>query len=86
MIKTYGAQEGAIYRGGKYKQTMYFPLKIFCGDWLLATVLRRGDQSEAKTILDSLTMVVGKLRAKWPGLKITVRLDAAFGSPDCTTG
>lgn len=82
MIKTYGAQEGAIYRGGKYKQTMYFPLKIFCGDWLLATVLRRGDQSEAKTILDSLKMVVGKLRAKWPGLKIKVRLDSAFGSPE----
>jgi hypothetical protein len=82
MIKAYGAQEGAIYRGGKYKQTMYFPLKIFSGDWLLATVLRRGDQSEAKTILDPLKMVVGKLRAKWPGLSIKVRLDAAFGSPE----
>lgn len=82
MIKTYGAQEGSIYRGGKYKHTMYFPLKIFCGDWLLATVLRRGDQSEAKTILETLKMVVGKLRAKWRGLRIKVRLDAAFGSPE----
>lgn len=82
MIKTYGAQEGSVYRGGKYSHTMYFPLKIFCGDWLLATVLRRGDQSEAKTILDTLKMVVGKLRAKWPGLRIKVRLDAAFGSPE----
>jgi hypothetical protein len=82
IIKTYGAQEGSVYRGGKYKHTMYFPLKIFCGDWLLATTLRRGDQSEAKTILNSLKMVVGKLRAKWPGLRIKVRLDAAFGSPE----
>jgi len=82
MIKTYGAQEGSVYRGGKYKHNMYFPLKIFCGDWLLATVLRRGDQSEAKTILDSLKMVVGKLRTKWRGLPIQVRLDAAFGSPE----
>jgi len=82
MIKTYGAQEGSIYRGGKYKHTMYFPLKIFCGDLLLATTLRRGDQSESKTILDSLKMVIGKLRAKWPGLRIKVRLDAAFGSPE----
>lgn len=82
IIKTYGAQEGAVYRGGKYKHTMYFPLKIFCGDWLMATVLRRGDQSEARTILDALKMVVGKLRAKWPGLRIKVRLDAAFGSPE----
>jgi hypothetical protein len=82
MIKTYGAQEGAVYRGGKYKHEIYFPLKIFCGDWLVATTLRRGDQSEAKTILDALKMVIGKLRAKWPGLWIKVRMDAGFGSPD----
>lgn len=82
MIKTYGAQEGSVYRGGKYKHPMYFPLKIFWGDWLVATILRRGDQSEAKTILDALKMVVGKLRAKWPCVRIKVRLDAAFGSPE----
>ena len=82
MMKTYGAQEGSVYRGGKYKHTMYFPLKIFCGDWLLATVLRRGDQAEARTILAQLKMVVGKLRAKWPALRIKVRMDSAFGSPE----
>jgi hypothetical protein len=27
-------------------------------------------------------MVVGKLRAKWTGLRIKVRMDAAFGSPE----
>src|SRR5262249_8853873 len=75
MVKTYGAQEGSVYRGGKYKHTMYL-------DWLLATVLRRGDQAEAKTILAQLKMVVGKLRAKWPGLRIKVRMDSAFGSPE----
>ena len=82
IIKTYGAQEGAVYRGGKYKHEILFPLKVFSGDWLLATVLRRGDHSEAKTILNTLKMVVGKLRAKWPGLRIKVRLDAGFGSPE----
>jgi hypothetical protein len=82
MIKTHGAQEGSVFRGGKYHHTMDFPLKIFCGDWLLATILRRGDQSEAKTIVDALKMVVGKLRAKWPRLRIKVRLDAGFGSPE----
>jgi hypothetical protein len=81
-IKTYGAQEGSVYRGGPYKHTMYFPLKIFCGDWLLATILRRGDQSESKTILAELKKIVGKLRAKWHGLRIAVRLDAAFESPE----
>lgn len=81
MIKTYGAQEGSVFRGGKYKHEMYFPLKIFCGEWLLATILRRGDQSEAKTILAQLKIVVGKLRARWRGIRIKVRMDSAFCSP-----
>ena len=81
MMKTYGAQEGAVYRGGKYNHAMYFPLQILCGEWLMATVLRRGDQSEAKTILGELKMVAGKLRDQWRGLRIKVRLDSAFGSP-----
>lgn len=82
IVKTYGAQEGAIYRGGKYKHEIYFPLKVYCGEWLLGTVLRQGNKAESKTVLDVLKMVVGKLRAKWPGLKMKVRLDAAFGSPE----
>lgn len=81
IIKTYGAQEGAVYRGGKYKHEMYFPLSIFCGDWLLATILRRGDQSEAKTILAQLKIIVAKLRARWRGIRIKVRMDSAFCSP-----
>lgn len=81
MMKTYGVQEGAVYRGGKYKHEMYFPLKIFCGEWLLATILRRGDQSEAKTILAQLKIIVGKLRKRWPGIRIKVRMDSAFCSP-----
>jgi len=80
MFKTYGAQEGSVYRGGKYGHQMYFPLKILSGQNLLATVLRRGDQSESRTILPELKMVVGKLRAKWPGLRIKARFDSAFGS------
>jgi hypothetical protein len=82
MFKTYGAQEGSVYRGGKYGHQMYFPLKILSGEDLLATVLRRGDQSESRTILSELKMVTGKLRAKWPGLRIKVRLDSAFGSAE----
>lgn len=81
IVKTYGAQEGAVYRGGKYKHEMYFPLKIFCGEWLLATILRRGDQGEAKTILAQLKIIVGKLRARWRNIRIKVRMDSAFCSP-----
>ncbi len=80
MIKTFGAQEGSVYRGGKYQSTMYFPLMAFCGDWLLGTILRRGDKAEAKTILKELKKIVKKIRDKWPAMKIKVRMDSAFCS------
>lgn len=82
MMKTYGAQEGAVYRGGKYKHEMYFPLFAFISGWLVAATLRMGDQGEAPTVLPELKKIVSKLRDRWPGVRITVRLDAAFGSPE----
>lgn len=82
MMKTYGAQEGAIYRGGKYKHEMYFPLFGFISGWLVAATLRMGDQSEAPTVLPELKKIVNRLRERWPGVPITVRMDAAFGSPE----
>jgi hypothetical protein len=82
MIKTYGAQEGAIYRGGKYTHEMYFPLFGFIGGWLVAASLRMGDQGEASTVLPVLKKIVERLRKHWRGVPVTVRLDAAFGSPE----
>jgi len=82
MMKTYGAQEGAIHRGGKYKHEMYFPLYGFIGGWLVAATLRMGDQGEATTILPELKKAVARLRAKWPRVPITARMDSAFGSPE----
>jgi hypothetical protein len=81
MIKTYGAQEGAIRRGGKYKHEMLYPSMIFIGDWLVAATLRMGCEAESETVIGQLEMVVPRLRAAWPGVAICVRLDAAFGSP-----
>lgn len=81
IIKTYGAQEGAVYRGGKYEHEMYFPLFMFICGWLVAATLRMGDQGESSTVLAELKKAVLRLRAKWPRVKITVRMDAAFGSP-----
>lgn len=81
MIKTYGAQEGAIYRGGKYKHEMYYPSFIFAGNWLLAASLRPGCDGESTTVIEQLELVVPRLRRQWPGIAVKVRLDAAFGSP-----
>lgn len=80
-VETYGKQEGAVYRAGKYKKEMYFPLTIFDQDgWLLTALLRPGYKSEAKTILEQVEKVVGRLRQKWPGVEIVLVVDGAFKS------
>jgi len=78
---TYGSQQGSVYRGGKkYSIQMYFPLQFWCGDWLLGTILRKGYESEAPTILPELKKVVKKLQEHWPRIRIKVRMDSAFAS------
>jgi len=82
-VETYGAQEGAVYRGGKkYGYEMYFPLFVFCSKWLLSVRLRQGTQSESKTVIPALELCVKRIRERWRGVRIRVRLDAGFGSPE----
>jgi hypothetical protein len=81
-VEAYGAQEGAVYRGGKYKQEMFFPLFIFDQDgWLIAAKLRPSDNGEAPTGTPVLKNVVGRLKSAWPEVKIGIRADAAFVTP-----
>lgn len=81
-VQTYGNQQGAIYRGGKYRKEMYFPLFIFDSTgWLLLAELREGDQGEVKRGKTALVAIIKKLQAAWPNVRIGVRADAAFASP-----
>ena len=81
-VETYGNQEGSVYRGGKYKKEMYFPLFVFDQTgWLLLAELREGDQGEVKRGRTALIAIIKKLRAAWPNISIGVRADAAFASP-----
>jgi len=82
MFKTYGSQEGAIFRGGKYHHEMLYPIFGFISGWLVAATLRMGDQGESSTVLPVLKTIVDQLRKRWPKVPITVRLDSAFGSPE----
>ena len=80
-VETFGTQEGAVYRGGKYKKQMYFPLTIFDQNgWLLAAKLRRGDKSEAKTIVGILEWLVPKIRQNWRHVEIILVVDSGFRS------
>ena len=79
--EAYGCQEGAIYRGGKYKKEMFFPLYIVTDDgWLLGASLRKGDAAESAA-LPLLKPIVEKLRARWPHVRILLVGDAAFCGP-----
>jgi hypothetical protein len=80
-VETFGSQEGAVYRGGTYQKEMYFPLTVYDQNgWLLAAKLRRGDKSEAKTIVGVLEWMVAKIRQFWPKVEIVLVVDSGFRS------
>lgn len=81
-IRTYGAQEKSIYRGGdKYRQTQYFPLIATAdsGELLLAQ-LRQGSDAEACS-RPAISHLLLTIKEKWPTTKLTVVLDTGFNSP-----
>ena len=81
-IETYGKQQGAVYRGGKYKKEMLFPLLVFDQTgWLLVAQLREGDKGESPTGTAILKKVIGRLKEAWPYVRIGLRLDAGFPCP-----
>jgi len=81
-VQTYGKQEGATYRGGTYSKEMLFPLTVYDQNgWLLCAKLRAGYETEAKTILDVLEPLVGKLRSRWRKVEIVLVVDGGFKSP-----
>jgi len=77
----HGDQAGTSYRG-YYETNMYFPLLVFDQHgWLIAAVLRPGDQGEVKITVAILKRIVQRLREVWPGIEIVLRADAGFMSP-----
>jgi hypothetical protein len=74
---THGGQEGRFFHG-YYDHHCFLPLYVFCGDELLAAYLRPSNIDAAKHARAVLRLLVGKLRAAWPGVKITVRADSGF--------
>jgi len=73
----HGRQEGRFFHG-YYDHHCFLPLYIFCGDELLAAYLRPSDIDAAEHSRAVLKLLVGRLRAAWPAVKITVRGDGGF--------
>lgn len=73
----HGNQDKAHYHG-YYKNYCYLPLYVFCNHQLLVAYLRPSDIDGAKHGGAILKLLVNKLRAVWPEVKITFRCDGAF--------
>jgi hypothetical protein len=73
----HGAQEGRFFHG-YYDQYGFLPLYVFCGDQLLVAYLRPSKSDGAKHAGAILKLLVRRLRAVWPEVKITFRADSGF--------
>jgi hypothetical protein len=73
----HGEQEGRFFHG-HYDHHCFLPLYVFCGDELLAAYLRPSNIDAAKHSRALLKLLVRRLRAAWPQVKITIRADSGF--------
>ncbi len=73
----HGQQEGRFFHG-YYDSYCYLPLYVTCGDELLVAYLRPSNIDAAKHARAILKLLVQRLRAAWPEVKITLRADSGF--------
>jgi hypothetical protein len=73
----HGHQEGRFFHG-YYDHHCFLPLYVFCGDELLAAYLRPANIDAARHARAILKLLVDRLRAAWPEVKITIRADSGF--------
>lgn len=73
----YGQQESRFFHG-YYDSYCYLPLYVFCGQQLLCCYLRPSCIDGAKHSAAILKLLVKRLRAKWPLVRIVFRGDSGF--------
>ena len=73
----HGHQEGRFFHG-YYDHYCFLPLYVFCGNELLVAYLRPSKIDACKHTRAVLKLLVQRLRATWPDVKITIRGDSGF--------
>jgi hypothetical protein len=73
----HGKQEARFFHG-YYDHHCYLPLYVFCGDELLTAYLRPSNIDASKHGRSVLKLLMRRLRAAWPEVKITIRADSGF--------
>lgn len=73
----HGHQERRFFHG-YYDQCCFLPLYVFCGEQLLVSYLRPANIDAARHAGAILKLLVKRLRAAWPGVRIVFRGDSGF--------
>lgn len=76
-VPLHGAQELSQFHG-YYDHYCYLPLYVFCGQAMLACVLRPSRIDGAKQAAAVIRLIVTRLRQAWPLARIIVRGDSGF--------
>jgi hypothetical protein len=73
----HGNQAGRYFHG-YYDNYCFLPLYVFCGKHLLVSYLRQANRDGAHHCLGILSLLVKRLRQRWPNVKIIFRGDSGF--------
>lgn len=76
-VPLHGDQELKQFHG-YYDSYCYLPLYVFCGQSLLACLLRPSKIDGAKHCAALIKLLVTRLRQVWPGVRLIVRGDSGF--------
>ena len=79
-VPLHGAQEKAHFHY-HYDNYCYLPLYVFCGQDMLACVLRPSWRDPASVLSALVKLISRRLRQAWPGVRLIVRADSGFCRP-----
>lgn len=79
-VPLHGAQEKAHFHR-YYDNYCYLPLYVFCGQDLLACVLRPSSRDPASILSALIKLIAQRLRRVWPEVRLIVRGDSGFCRP-----
>lgn len=79
-VPLYGQQEAAHFHG-HYDAYCYLPLYVFCGQDMLACVLRPSWRDPASVVSALIKLIARRLRQRWPQVRLIVRGDSGFCRP-----
>lgn len=75
--RVHGQQEGRHFHAF-YGDWCFLPLYVFCGEQLLVSYLRPSDCDGARHAWAILKLLVQRLRAAWPKVRLILRADSGF--------